>query len=403
MERAYERATKIPRELVMRLTLATSQAFGSWRKAKENNDFLVFAPSLENVLTLRKEVAKLLIEGKQSVYDVMLDEFEPGLTEKQVEDVFCLLRPQLTKLAKELEIKTRNDFIKEGGLAMDEKEQLDLQMRVLRAMGYDFDRGRQDYSPHPFTITFGLGDVRITTWKNLDFRPGLFATIHEGGHGLYEQGVDKSLERMYLGETGGLAGGTGLAMHESQSRLWENIVGRSPEFLKMFGLEKHAKAVNVVKPSMIRVEADEVTYGLHIILRFEIEKDLMAGKIAVADLPEMWRVKMKELLGVVPESDREGVLQDVHWSHGAFGYFPTYLLGTLMAAQLWRTYGKGKDQKAKGKGSDLGDLREWLRVNIHQHGRIYPTNELFEKVTGEPLNPKYFLEYLQEKFEGLYN
>lgn len=401
-DRAYKRAVLVPTNLVQQMSQATSEAFGAWRVAKEKNDWKSFVPSLQKVINLRCQIATLLKKPGQSLYDVMLDEFEMGLDETMVEKVFGQLKPTLVRLARELAEKTKGAEV--AVIPMEQDKQLELQMKVLGMMGYDLEAGRQDYSPHPFTITFGIHDVRITTWKHKDFRPGFFATIHEAGHALYEQGVDQALDRLYLGETGGLSGGTGLSMHESQSRMWENMVGRSSEFLQMFGLQEYTKAVNVVRPSLIRVEADEVTYGLHIIIRYEIERDLIAGKIEIEDLPEIWNKKYTEYLGVTPKSDSEGVLQDVHWAHGAIGYFPTYLLGTLMAAQLWGTIStKYSVLSTKIKDGDLKSLREWLRENIHKHGRVYPTNELFKRITGEALDSKFFLEYLENKFEKLYN
>lgn len=407
VERAYVRATKVPAKLVKDMAVATSRAFETWRQAKEKSDFKIFAPDLEKVLKLKVQGARLVAQGKQSVYDVMLDEFEMGLTEEKVARIFEALKPQLIELAKKLAGQTKGADGVLRGKSFDEKKQWELGIRILGDMGYDLEAGRQDVSAHPFTITFGIQDVRITTWKDsADPRPALFATIHEGGHALYEQGVDLALDRLYLGETGGLSGGTGLAMHESQSRLWENMVGRSQEFWSKYdipgglGLDEWVKAVNLVRPSLVRVEADEVTYGLHIMLRFEIERELVAGKIKVKDLPKIWNQKYKEYLGITPTNDREGVLQDVHWAHGAFGYFPTYLLGSMMAAQLWRRF---KIQEPRFNDQfDLKKLREWLREKIHRHGRVYSSEELLKKVTGETLNPKYYVEYLERKFEKLY-
>ncbi len=410
-QKLYTRGTKIPEQLISEFSLATSTAFESWRKAKETNSFKLFKSDLQTVLELRIKIAKLLQTKGQSLYDVMLDEFEPGLTEAEVDKVFSELNPQLILLAKKLAKVTNGQDKKLAKIKFDRKQQWDFGVQIALDMGYNFAAGRQDKSPHPFTITFGINDVRITTWESDTLGPGLFATIHETGHALYEQGVDLILERLYSGESGGLAGGTGLAMHESQSRLWENMIGRSPEFwktyypklqktfpqLKSLPKDDFVKAINVVRPSLIRVEADEVTYGLHIMARFEIEKDLVVGKIKVADLPKAWNTKYKELLGLTPPTDKLGVLQDVHWAHGSFGYFPTYLLGTIIGAQLINTAQKKIDI------FDLPALREWLRKNIHHHGRIYSTNELLLKVTDEPLNPKYYLDYLENKFAKLYN
>ena len=402
------KATKIPSKLVKDISEAASLAQQSWQRAKQKKNFGLFVPSLEKILKLKIQAAKLLKNNNQTLYDVMLDEFEPGLTEKQIDVVFSALKPKLIDLAKRLKVLTQNADSKIINKKYNLLAQRKFGLKIASDMGYDLQAGRLDKSAHPFTITFANNDVRITTWENeTDIRPSLFAIIHESGHALYEQGVDPRLDRLQIGEGGGLGGGIGMAMHESQSRLWENIIGRSGWFWKTYfpqakqafkalqaiNRQEFVKAVNVVRPSLVRVEADEVTYGLHIMIRYEIEKDLIAGKIKVRDLPKIWNAKYQEYLGVTPKNDAEGVLQDIHWSHGAFGYFPTYLLGTLISAQLWNKMPKTTDLKV---------LREWLRKNIHQHGRVYTTDELLKKITGESLNPKYFLDYLEKKFRKLY-
>jgi carboxypeptidase Taq len=409
MKKLKDKATKIPEKLVKEMSETASLAQQSWQKAKQKKNFGLFVPSLEKILKLKIQAAKLLKSKQQSIYDAMLDEFEPGLTEKQIDVVFSALKPKLIELAKKLKKLTLNADAKIKNQKYDLVAQRNFGLKIASDMGYDQEAGRLDISTHPFTITFSNCDVRITTWENdKDIRPSLFAIIHESGHALYEQGVNPRLDRLQIGEGGGLGGGIGMAMHESQSQLWENIIGRSEWFWKAYysilkkqfnqlnnvSVDQFTKAVNVVRPSLIRVEADEVTYGLHIMIRYEIEKDLIAGKIKVRDLPKIWNAKYKEYLGVTPKNDAEGVLQDIHWSHGAFGYFPTYLLGTLISAQLW---------KKMPRTTNLGILREWLRKNIHQHGRVYTTDELLRKITGESLNPKYFLDYLEEKFNHLYS
>ena len=405
-ERAYRKETKLPKKLVEELSEATSRAFNIWQRAKKESDFSLFEKDLGRVLALSVQAAKLLQKKGQTIYDVMLDDYEHGLTEKEVERVFGEIKPKLTALSKRWSKTTAGADLKIANKGYEWQKQWDFGMRIIKDMGYDLDAGRQDTSAHPFTTGFGTGDVRITTWKNeQDLRPALFSTIHETGHALYEQGIDPRLERTILGN------GTGLSMHESQSRLWENMVGKSEWFwekyfpslkshfpsLKKVTSDEFVRAVNVVRPSLIRVEADEVTYGLHIIIRFEIERELVKGKIKVKDLPKIWNQKYKELLGVAPKNDREGVLQDVHWAHGSFGYFPTYLLGTMMAAQIFATAQKQIDV------TNLKALREWLRVNIHRYGKVYTSSELLKRITGESLNPKYFVEYLQNKFNALYN
>lgn len=406
MEREYEKAVKIPTKLVKQITEAISRGVENWKKAKKAAKFSLFEKYLEEIVALKIKAAKLLqkdLPAGRQVYDVMLDDFELGLTQAEVERVFNKLKTDLTNLAWILADKTKGADKVLAGKKYDIDEQRKFGLKVVADMGFDLEAGRQDKSTHPFEESLGIQDVRMTTWENdRDLRPMLFATIHETGHGLYEQGVDLKLERTHL------AGGTGLAMHESQSRLWENMVGRSEWFWKKYfpqlklvlrlaqDKQEFVRAINIVRPSLIRVEADEVTYGLHVIIRFEIEKDLIAGKIKVKDLPKIWNQKYKEYLGIVPKNDREGVLQDIHWAHGSIGYFPTYLFGTLTAAQIFNTAKRQMDV------TDLKKLREWLRRNIHQYGKLYTSAELLKKVTGESLNPEYFVEYLKEKFEKLY-
>lgn len=408
LKKLKTKAKKISEKLIKEISETASLAQQSWQLAKQKNNFTLFAPNLEKILKLKIQTAKLLKTKNQTIYDAMLDDFEPGLTEKEIDEVFSKLKPKLIELTKKLKVLTSNADTIIKNKKYDLVTQWQFGLKIASDMGYDLKAGRLDKSAHPFTITFANNDVRITTWENeTDIRPSLFAIIHESGHALYEQGVDPRLDRLQIGEGGGLGGGIGMAMHESQSRLWENIIGRSDWFWKTYfpqakqafkalrAIERldFVKAVNVVRPSLVRVEADEVTYGLHIIIRYEIEKDLVAGKIKVKDLPRIWNAKYKEYLGLTPKNDAEGVLQDIHWSHGAFGYFPTYLLGTLISAQLWNKMPKTTDLKV---------IREWLRKNIHQYGRLYTTDELLRKITGEFLNPKYFLEYLEEKFAKLY-
>ena len=411
--REYKKAVKLPGELVKAISQQQSRSIESWRKAKEKSDFSLYEKDLARMLALQVKAAQLLREKKQSLYDVMLDNHAPGLTESSVEAVFRPLQPRLTELGKRIGTVTgggdrpvlgkKFEFAKLKGFAQD----------VSREMGFDYAAGRLDTSPHPFTTDFGINDVRITTYYiESDVRPVIFGTIHETGHALYQQGIDPRLDRTHL------AGGTGLGMHESQSRFWENIIGRSPEFWQYFypklkavfpeqfknvSREEFVKAVNVVQPSLVRVEADEVTYGLHIILRFDIERELVTGRLKVKDLPKAWNKRMKDYLGIVPPNDRLGVLQDIHWAHGSFGYFPTYLMGNLIGAQMWATMKKEvPDVQKKVAAGELGPVRNWLKEKIHKTGRLYLTEELLKKVTGEDLKPQYFLAYLEEKFKAIY-
>lgn len=385
LTRLKNRAKKIPTSLVKELSETTSLAQQSWQKAKLEKRFELFSPSLEKILKIKIRIAKLLKKENQTFYDVMLDEFEPGLTEKEVSEIFDNIKEKLSVRVSKLKLLTKNADKKIPNNKFDVGE------KVAKDMGYDLEAGRIDKSAHPFTTTFSINDVRITTWESpLDFRPKLYATIHEAGHALYEQGLNPKLDRLEMS-------GGGMAMHESQSRLWENMIGRSEEFCKKYLSPEMFKVVNVVKPSLVRVEADEVSYGLHIIIRFEIERDLVNGKTKIKDLPKVWNEKYKKYLGIVPKNDAEGVLQDIHWAHGAFGYFPSYFLGSLIAAQLLNTAKKQIDI------NNFKSLREWLRKNIHQYGKTNTTKELLLKITGESLNPKYFLDYIDEKFQKLYN
>jgi carboxypeptidase Taq len=291
--------------------------------------------------------------------------------------------------------------------------QEELSRRVMGALGYDLSRGRLDRSAHPFTTTLGANDVRITTRFSEDMvTSGLFSTIHETGHALYELGVDETLDGTLLAE------GTSLGIHESQSRMWENVIGRSrhfwrhwlPEMKQMFptqlkgvSLEQFYRAINRVEPSLIRVEADEVTYSLHIIMRFELEQALIQGDLSVDDLPGAWREKSRLLLGVEPDTDAQGVLQDVHWSFGAFGYFPTYALGNLYAAQFLPVMEQRIDNLWDGVAEGRTDhILEWLRENIHRHGKVRSAGTLVQDITGDTLNPQYFLDYLNDKYGDIY-
>jgi carboxypeptidase Taq len=295
----------------------------------------------------------------------------------------------------------------------DEQKQWNFGVDVIKRYGFDFDRGRQDRSVHPFTTSFSINDVRLTTRVERNFlSPALFGTLHECGHGLYEQGFSQSLERTPL------ADGASLGMHESQSRMWENLVGRSKPFWKFFlpklqatfpdqladqTLESFYRAANTVSPSFIRVEADEVTYGLHIMLRFEMENELIEGQLQAADVPEAWNAKMQDFLGITPPTAAQGALQDVHWSSGLIGYFPTYQLGNLISLQLWDKINAAiPDLADQIEHGEFGALLQWLRVNLHQHGRKFTSPELLQRITGGGLNPAPYLKYLNTKFGEIY-
>jgi len=371
----------------------------------------VFQPHLEKVVELRREYASYF-QPYDHVYDPLLDDFEPGLKTADVKAIFNTLRPRQVELIKAISAAKQ---VEDGFLKLEyaDAAQWEFGKDVVTRMGYDFNRGRIDRVMHPFTTGFGIDDVRITThiYPNM-VTSALFSTIHEGGHALYEQGIDHKYRRTPL------ATGASMAVHESQSRMWENLVGRSLSFWKFFypklqakfptqlgnvSMEQFYKAVNKVSPSFIRTEADEATYNLHIMLRLELEIALMEGTLAVKDLPEAWNSRMKDYLGIVPPNDTKGVLQDVHWSGGMIGYFPTYALGNLISVQLWEVINRQipdlDDQITQGK---FEGLLGWLRENVHKTGAKYEPQELVQKVTGSKIDPHPYLRYLTTKYSAIY-
>lgn len=384
---------KIPKQLLVEESSLTSKSFVAWNKARRENKFEDFAPYLEKLLKLSREIAKNL-GYKDNPYDALLDLYEPGLTAHFCEEIFGQLVPELSKIAKVIKPPKRTKF---KYSIETQKEQV---KSLIKDMGYDFDAGRIDVAPHPFETTLGRYDVRITNRYQETSLEGLTGAMHEAGHAMYEQGVSEAFEDTPIDH------GVSLGIHESQSRFWENIVGRSIEFskyiapkIKILKAKELFNELNRVEPGLIRVDADEVTYNLHIALRFEIENDLINGKIKVKDLPQVWNSKMKEYLGILPNSDSDGVLQDIHWAHNSFGYFPTYTLGNLYSAQ-WYFYMVRdiKNFKTLIEKGDFKPILSWLRKNIHQHGSRYWPDELVMRITGEKLNPKYFLDYIKEKY-----
>lgn len=412
--RDYDRATKLPAEFVREKAALGSRGYHAWARAKAADDFAGYAPVLEKNLELAKREAAYLGRG-DAPYDHMLDKHDPGLTATAVEKLFDELKRELVPLVREITAspvaaRARAAAAKLRGFPV-EGQRVFLR-EVTERMGFDYSRGRIDVSLHPFCSGTG-GDVRMTTRFNADAPlDALFSSIHETGHGLYEQGLPLA----QLGTALGIH--AGMAMHESQSRLWENQVARSrgfwgcfePRFRELFPAQTAAVAsdelylaINAVEPTLIRVDADEVTYNLHIVLRFEVEKKLFSGELAVRDLPAAWRAASRELLGLEPANDREGVLQDVHWSDGAFGYFPSYCLGNMLAAQFWyRALELRPELEADFARGDFTWLLGWLRENIHSQGRRYDALELARRVTGEELSPKSLLRYLRERYGALY-
>ena len=407
----YDRATKLPARLVADLAEASALAKQAWRTAREQDDFPAFAPHLRRLLDLSVEKAEAY-GYEDHLYDALLDEYEPGMRTATVARVFTDLRRQLVPLVEAITAQPAPDdaFLHER---FDPDAQWAFTMEVLRDIGYDLEHGRQDRSAHPFTTTFAITDVRLTTRIHERFLPtALFGTLHEAGHGMYEQGVALDLARTPLAQ------GTSLGMHESQSRLWENQIGRSRAFWRHYyprlqarfpgplgtvTLDDFYRAVNRVQPSLIRVEADEVTYNLHIMLRFELEQALLTGQLAVDELPEAWNDGMERMLGLRPSSDADGVLQDIHWPLGIFGYFPTYALGTLMSAQLFgQAQREMPDLYARVAVGDVAPLRAWLRERVHRWGRIKPAEAILRDVTGEGLSAEPWLAYVRMKFGELY-
>ncbi len=410
--RDWRRAIALPVEFVGELARLTAEAQHVWEQARSRNDFGLLAPYLEKIISMKRDEADYL--GYDEVpYDALLDGYEPGMTTEKLQALFDALRPALVDLMARVKDKAVPDRRKVLARDYKETEQWEFGMGLLRDMGYDLTRGRQDRSAHPFTTNFHPSDVRITTRLRHDnLALGLFGTLHEGGHALYEQALDEN----YFGTP--LCEPVSLGIHESQSRLWENYVGRGRPFWKCYyprlqerfpgqlkdvSLEDFYAAINTVAPSTIRTEADEVTYNIHIMLRFELEQALINDSVAVGDLAAMWNEGLEKYLGIRPENDAEGVLQDIHWSMGGIGYFPTYALGNLYGLQFYEA-AKGQIAHLEDKiaGGDLGTLREWLRENIHRVGRAKTADELVRELTGGPLSAEPFINYLEQKYGELY-
>jgi carboxypeptidase Taq len=401
--REWERARRVPGELAAELAHEAGVAVAAWDRAKAASDFGSFAPHVERQLELKRRYIDCF-PATEAPYDVLLDEYEEGTTTADVQRIFDRLKEELVPL---IEQHADGDGPALRGPFPVARQQQACRL-VLDAFGYDPASWRIDETPHPFAAKPGLGDIRLTTHTQEDDLTSLFSTMHEFGHGIYEREIDDAYGRTPLDR------GTSSAIHESQSRTWENLVGRSRGFWRWFypqlqplfpevlgGLDEDSfvRAVNAIRPGLIRGDADEATYGLHIILRFELEQDLLAGTVAVRDLPEVWNARMKDYLGVDVPDDAHGVLQDMHWSIGLFGYFPTYQLGNVASVQIWqRARADLGDLEASFERGDFGPLREWLREQIYRHGSKYPPRELLLRVTGSELDPEPYLQYLRSKF-----
>ena len=405
----WEKASRVPAELTAEQTKLASEGMDAWAKAREDDDFESFRPWLDRTLELKHRYIACFPDADEP-YDVLLDDFERGMRTDEVRTIFDRLRPELQELVAaapgdEPEAFLTGPFPREA--------QHELSVEVARAFGAPASSFRLDPTVHPFCLSFATQDVRLTTRYAEDDLHGnsLFSTMHEVGHGLYEHGGDRALDRTPL------ATGCSSALHESQSRLWENVIGRSlpfwrwfyprfqgafPEALGQVSLEQFHRAINRAQPSLIRVDADETTYGLHIILRFELEQELLFGGLATADLPEAWNAKLEELLGIRPPSNRLGCLQDVHWSGGMFGYFPTYQLGNVLSVQIWeRLEADLPDAYAQVERGSFEAIHEWLRDHLYRHGRKFTPAETIERVAGGPIDPEPYLRYLREKNASL--
>ena len=412
--RDFDQATQVPTALVAELTRVTTLAHAYWAEARAESDWGKFAPWLGQILELTRETADHLGHGGER-YDALLDQYEPGMTTGEVRALFDALRPDLVHLVQAVTAQgpdAVDDSVLKHPFA--EADQQKFGEGVIKALGYDLSRGRQDRALHPFCTSFGADDVRITTRFDPSFLPAaLFGSIHETGHALYEQG----LAGRYVG--GALGDAASLGVHESQSRLWENLVGRSRPFWNHFypalqaafpaalaGTSEQGfyRAINKVEPSLIRVEADEVTYNLHILLRFEMEQALLSGALSVLDAPAAWNAKMEQYFGLTPPDDAQGILQDVHWSGGMIGYFPTYTVGNVLSVQLYDKADAdlGGQVAAQIASGDFAPLLDWLRENVHQWGRKYLPNDLVRRAVGSPLDPAPYLAYLKTKFGAVY-
>jgi carboxypeptidase Taq len=409
--RNYDKEVKVSTTWVMEFSQVTSAAYAAWGRARAANDFPYFQPHLEKILDLAHRYAAFFAPFDH-VYDPLVDIFEPGLKTADIKTIFNALRPQQVELIRLIASRPQVDdaFMH---FSYDEQKQWDFGVEIITKMGFDWTRGRQDKTLHPFTTGIGLGDVRITTRVYPNFlAPALFGTLHETGHAMYELGADASLDRTPL------FGGASSGIHESQSRMWENLIGRSLPFWQHFyprlqeyfpsqlgslSLEAFYNGINKVRPSLIRVEADEATYNLHIMLRMELEMAMMEGNLAIKDLPDAWNSRFQEYLGITPPDNALGVLQDVHWSGGMIGYFPSYALGNLIAAQLWELINIDipdlPDQIRRG---EFAPWLAWLREKVHRYGSKYKPQDLIQRVTGSKIDPAPYMRYLTNKFTDIY-
>lgn len=410
--REYQKSVRIPTPLMMEFYATSSLSRQAWKKAREEDNFAAFQPHLEKMLDVQLRMAEhLKTVDVDNLYDVLIDYFEPGLTSAQIERVFSGVKPDLVELIRQI---SEAEQVDQGMMygPFDQESQLAFSKFVAEKLGYDFNRGRLDLVAHPFTIANSYRDVRITTRIDKNYvLSNLFSVIHEAGHAIHFQKGSPSLY------ASGITG-AGLSICESQSRFYENVLGRSMPFwtyffpkireyfpiFKEYDLPAFYRAVNKVAPSLIRVEADEVTYGMHIMLRFELENAVINGKVSVADLPEIWNARMEEYLGVTPPDNAQGVLQDVHWSQMPMGYFPTYLLGSMFSSQLWHYLQKDNPAvESQVEAGDFSQINSWMTAKIQVHGGKFTLPEFTQRATGEALNSNYYMDYLRAKYGEIYH
>ncbi len=408
----FEQRRKIPMAFAVKMAQLRAQSSKAWEKARANDDFAAFQPYLQQMMDMKRQEAEYL-GYVDHPYDALLNQFERGMKTAQVQAIFEAHKPALVALIQAISaVEDRVDDAPVHG-HFDPAAQQAFALWAVKHFGFDFERGRQDVAVHPFATSFGRDDVRITTRFHADFlNPAVFGLMHESGHGMYEQGIGAAIDGTPLGS------GTSLGVHESQSRMWENLVGRSrgfwqwaypelqrhfPDALGSVSLDAFYKAINKVRRDFIRVEADEATYNLHIMLRLELEIALIEGSLAVADLPKAWNERFEAYLGIVPPTNREGVLQDVHWSEGLVGYFSTYALGNMLSVQYYNAaLAAHPGIPAEIESGKFDTLLGWMRENIHQYGRMFTSDELTRRLTGGPISSEPYMAYLESKYKDIY-
>ena len=409
--RDWEKARKVPGELRAEMTRAAVLGVPAWAEARKNADYQSFLPHLKRNVELKLEYIECYADTGKSAYDILLDDYQEDARSEEITAVFARLKEELIPLIREVAAADQVDTSFAHGHFPVEKQEL-FGREILESLGYTSEAWRLDPTVHPFASSIGLDDIRLTTRYSEADTESVFHTTHEFGHGIYEYGLDRALDRTPLTEL------NSMVLHESQSRLWENLVCRSRPFWRYFfpklqevfpeqlgdvEVEAWWRAVNKIEPSFIRVESYEVTYGMHIILRYELEQDIIAGRLALEDIPEAWNAKMKEYLGVEVLDDAMGVLQDVHWAGGSFGYFPTYLLGTIASVQIWETArGDLSDLDAQMEAGEFGPLRDWLGDKLYRWGRRFPPDEMLRRIVGGPLDAEPYLAYLKSKVAEIY-